>query len=218
MEASGVQSLKKSGFLPPSGFIWSCYLWGQSVFVLVSWGGCVTHVINNIFSLTKVTQFEINLNDDDFWWKCWQMFFLVPWSSGSRTGLAILNTLSCDPLQYSKHIDNLLRSVLVRVSFPFPRRFDKTQGYQHRRGGSTKYKIPGRAHKTGPVVVGLLFPIWGSLYCNTVLWLQIENGWISLLSWVSWWRHLQNYVDEASIPSFASQSVSLWARTLKISF
>ena len=91
--------------------------------------------------------------------------------------------------------------MLVRVSFLL-RKLNKTQG------GSTKYKIPGRAHKTGPVVVGLLFPIWGSLYCNTALWLQIENGWISLLSWVSWWRHLQNYVDEASIPSFASRSVS----------
>ena len=66
--------------------------------------------------------------------------------------LAILNTLFWDPLQYSGYIDNLLRSVLVRVSFLL-RKLNKTQG------GSTKYKIPGRAHKTGPVVVGLLFPI-----------------------------------------------------------
>ena len=116
----------------------------------------------------------------------WQYWTLCPVTRCSR---------------YSEYVDNLLGSVLVRVSFLL-RKLNKTQG------GSTKYKIPGRAHKTGPVVVGLLFPIWGSLYCNTVLWLQIENGWISLLSWVSWWRHLQNYVDEASIPSFASQSVS----------
>ena len=152
-----------------------------------------------------------------WWWFLVKMLtnvFLVPWSSGSQTGFAILNTLFCDPLQYSEYIDNLLGSVLVSFLL---RKLNKTQG------GSTKYNIPGRAHKTESVVVGLLFPIWGSLYCNTALWLLIENGWISngwisLLSWVSWWRHLQNYVDEASIPSFASQSVSLWTQTLKISY